>query len=124
MGEPFVAVSYDNTDVTTAMEFAVDYANSDLNALIVTSAAGSALKTTVLTVAGAVSSANTLKAIASGAPVSVVPGMEVDESWKTITSGSGNFPAANGVGVTVVELDADDKVISVGYLAAATSKTS
>lgn len=124
MGEPFVAVSYDNTDVTTAMEFAVDYANSDLNALIVTSAAGSALKTTVLTVAGAVSSANTLKAIASGAPVSVVPGMEVDESWKTITSGSGNFPAANGVGVTVVELDAGDKVISVGYLAAATSKTS
>lgn len=124
MGEPFVAVSYDNTDVTTAMEFAVDYTNSDLNALIVTSAAGSAVKTTVLTVAGAVSSANTLKAIASGAPVSVVAGMEVDESWKTITSGSGNFPAANGVGVTVVELDAKDKVISVGYLAAATSKTS
>lgn len=124
MGEPFVAVSYDNTDVTTAMEFAVDYANSDLNALIVTSAAGSANNTTVLTVAGAVSSANTLKAIASGAPVSVVPGMEVDNSWKTITSGSGNFPAANGVGVTVVELDAGDKVISVGYLAAATSKTS
>lgn len=124
MGEPFVAVSYDNTDVTTAMEFAVDYANSDLNALIVTSAAGSAVKTTVLTVAGAVSPANTLKAIASGAPVSVVPGMEVDESWKTVTSGSGNFPAANGVGVTVVELDANNKVISVGYLAAATSKTS
>ena len=124
MGEPFVAVSYDNTDVTTAMEFAVDYTNSDLNALIVTSAAGSAVKTTVLTVAGAVSSANTLKAIASGAPVSVVAGMEVDESWKTVTSGSGNFPAANGVGVTVVELDADNKVISVGYLAAATSKTS
>jgi len=124
MGEPFVAVSYDNTDVTTAMEFAVDYANSDLNALIVTSAAGSANNTTVLTVAGAVSSANTLKAIASGTPVSVVPGMEVDNSWKTVTSGSGNFPAANGVGVTVVELDADNKVISVGYLAAATSKTS
>lgn len=124
LGECFVAVSYDNTEVTTAMEFAVDYVNDGLNALIITSAAGTAAKTTVLTVAGAVSATNTLKAIASGAPVSVVPGMEVDDAWKDITSGSGNFAAANGVGVTVVELDKDGKVISVGYLAAAVSKTS
>lgn len=123
LGECFVAVSYDNTDVTTDMDFAVDYVNNDLNALILTSAAGSAVGTTVLTVAGAVSASNTLKALVSGAPISVTPGMEVDDKWEEITSGSGNFTAANGVGVTVVELDADGKVISVGYLAAATSKT-
>lgn len=122
-GEAFVAVSYDNTEVTADMTFAVDYANTDLNALIVTSAAGSAKNTTVLSVAGTVSGSNTLKAIASGAPVSVTPGMIVGDDWSKLTAGS-NFAAANGVGVTVVELDAKERVISVGYLAAVTSKTS
>lgn len=120
-GECFVAVSYDNTEVTTEMKFASDYANTDLNALVVTSAAGTKAGQTVLTVSGAVSAANTLKACVSGSPMKVEKGMAPDESWKDIVSGTTVLAAAGGVGITVVELDEKGKVISVGYLAAATS---
>lgn len=123
LGESFVAVSYDNTDVTTAMTFKADYANDGLNALVVTSAAGSAKDTTVLTVAGAVSSSNKLAA-RTGAPVEVVPGMLAGKGWTAITSGSGDFAAKNGSGVTVIEIADDGRVVSAGYLASATSKTS
>ena len=124
IGESFVAVSYDNTEVTTSMDFKPDYAGDGLNALIVTSAAGSAKDTTILTVAGAVSSTNKLMAHA-GAPVAVVPGLIVnEEDWTAITSGTGDFKAKNGSGVTVVEVDKDGCAVSAGYLASATSKTS
>lgn len=124
IGESFVAVSYDNTEVTTSMGFKPDYAGDGLNALIVTSAAGSAKDTTILTVAGAVSSTNKLMAHA-GAPVAVVPGLIVnEEDWTAITSGTGDFKAKNGSGVTVVEVDKDGCAVSAGYLASATSKTS
>lgn len=123
IGESFVAVSYDNTEVTTSMDFKPDYAGDGLNALVVTSAAGSTKGTTTLTVAGAVSSTNKLMAHA-GAPVAVVPGLIVgEEGWTVITSASGDFEAKNGSGVTVVEVDKDGRAISAGYLASATSKT-
>ena len=123
IGESFVAVSYDNTEVTTSMDFKPDYAGDGLNALVVTSAAGSTKGTTTLTVAGAVLSTNKLMAHA-GAPVAVVPGLIVgEEGWTAITSASGDFEAKNGSGVTVVEVDKDGRAISVGYLASATSKT-
>lgn len=124
IGESFVAVSYDNTEVTTSMDFKPDYAGDGLNALVVTSAAGSVKDTTILTVAGTVSSSNKLVAHA-GAPVAVVPGLIVDEEdWTAITSGTGDFKAKNGSGVTVVEADKDGHAVSAGYLASATSKTS
>mgnify|MGYP004459827813 CR=1 FL=1 len=124
IGESFVAVSYDNTEVTTSMDFKPDYAGDGLNALIVTSAAGSVKDTTILTVAGAVSSTNKLMAHA-GAPVAVVPGLIVNEKdWTAITSGTGDFKAKNGSGVTVIEVDKDGHAVSAGYLASATSKTS
>lgn len=124
IGESFVAVSYDNTEVTTSMDFKPDYAGDGLNALIVTSAAGSVKDTTILTVAGAVSSTNKLMAHA-GAPVAVVPGLIVNEKdWTAITSGTGDFKAKNGSSVTVIEVDKDGHAVSAGYLASATSKTS
>lgn len=123
IGESFVAVSYDNTEVTTSMDFKPNYAGDGLNALVVTSAAGSTKGTTTLTVAGAVLSTNKLMAHA-GAPVAVVPGLIVgEEGWTAITSASGDFEAKNGSGVTVVEVDKDGRAISAGYLASATSKT-
>lgn len=122
VGESFVAVSYDNTEVTTSMSFKPDYANDALNALIITSAAGSAKDTTVLTVAGMISASNKLAAIA-GAPVAITPGLMPGTEWTPITSGSGNFAAKNGAGVTVIEIAPDGRVASAGYLPAATSKT-
>lgn len=119
-GEGFVAIGYANVAPTTKMDFAPDYANSALNALIVTSAKGASGKT-VLTVAGAKSTGNPLYAII-GAPVSIVSGGSVDKNAVNFASG-GSIDAANGVGVTVVETDTDGKIISAGYIAAVASGT-
>lgn len=118
-GEAFVAFTYDNTEVLTAMSFKPDYVNTDPNALIVTSAA-SGSGNTILTIAGAVSAANTLKAHV-GAPASIGKGEVPGDSWITIVSGTTKVKAATGSGVTVVELDDAGKVISIGYCASVTS---
>ena len=121
-GEAFVAFTYDNTEPLTKMSFAADYANTSANALIVTSAAGGSGKT-ILTVAGMVNSENTLKAMI-GAPASVVGGDVLSGTgWVDIVSGTTAVAAASGTGATVVELDADGKVISIGYCASVTAGT-
>lgn len=120
-GEAFVAVTYDNTAVTTTMDFAADYANTSPNSLVVTSAAGSASGTTVLTVAGAVSGTNKLAAFV-GAPAPISKGDMPGTDWLAITSGTTDVTAATGSGATVVELDANGRVISIGYCASVTAK--
>lgn len=114
-GEAFVGVAYDNTQPVTKMSFATDYANTPANALVVTSAAGAAGKTK-LTVAGAVNPANTLKAIV-GAPASIAKGEVPGKAWTEIKSGATEVDANTGMGATVVELDKEGKVISIGYCA-------
>lgn len=118
-GEAFVAMTYDNTAPTTKMDFVTDYANTSPNALIVTSAAGESGKTK-LTVAGTVSSENELKAFI-GAPVSISKGDVLGDKWITIVSGTTGITATTGMGATVVELDKDGKVISIGYCASVTA---
>lgn len=120
-GEAFIGVTYDNTDVTTNMKFATDYANTPANALVVTSAAGGSGKTT-LTVAGAVSASNTLKAFV-GAPVAIAKGSVPDSHWTEIKSGTTAITAKTGAGATVVELDEDGNVISIGYCSNVTAGT-
>lgn len=112
-GEAFVGVTYDNSDVTVAMKFATDYANTPANALVVTSVAGGSGKTT-LTVAGAVSADNVLKAFI-GAPVAIAKGSVPGKEWTEIKSGTTALTATTGMGATVVELDETGKVISIGY---------
>lgn len=118
-GEAFVGVTYDNTEVTVAMKFVTDYANTPANALVVTSAAGGSGKTK-LTVAGTVDPANKLMAYV-GAPVSIAKGNVPGKSWAVITSGVTELDAKTGVGATVVELDKDGKVISIGYCSSITA---
>lgn len=118
-GEAFVVFTYDNTAPMTKMTFAADLANKPANALIVTSAAGGSGKTK-LTVAGTVNPSNTLKAFV-GAPASITAGDTLGAGWITIKSGTTEIPAATGTGATVVELDADGKVISIGYCASVTA---
>lgn len=121
-GEAFVAATYDNTEVTTSMSFAPDYVNTPVNSLVVTSAAGANSGETKLTVAGTVNSTNKLKALV-GAPAAITKGSKPGKDWETIVSGTTSIAAANGSGVTVVELDADGCVISVGYCASVTAHT-
>ena len=118
-GEAFVAMTYDNTAPITKMDFVTDYANTSPNALIVTSAAGASGQTK-LTVAGAVSASNKLMAFI-GAPAPIAKGMKPGKEWTEIKSGSTGISATTGMGATVVELDKDGNVISIGYLASVTA---
>lgn len=118
-GEAFDALTYDNTVPLTKMDFANDYANTSPNALIITSAAGDSGQTK-LTVAGAVSASNKFMAVV-GAPVAIAKGMVPGKEWTEIKSGSTAISATTGMGATVVELDEDGKVISIGYCASVTA---
>ena len=118
-GEAFMALTYDNTPVTTAMDFTADYVNTSPNALIVTSASGGTGKTK-LTVAGAANASYTLKAFI-GAPAAIAKGSTPGQEWVEIKSGSTTIDATTGMGATVVELDAKGKVISIGYCASVTA---
>lgn len=120
-GEAFVGVTYDNTTVTTTMNFATDYANTPANALVVTSAAGGSGKTT-LTVAGVVAAGNTLMAYV-GAPVAIAKGDVPGKTWTKVVSGVTALEAKAGAGATVVELDSTGKVISIGYCSSVTVGT-
>lgn len=118
-GEAFVAMTYDNTEVLTKMSFKPDYANTAANALVVTSAAGGS-GMTKLTVAGYVSGSNKLMAFV-GAPVAISKGDKPGKGWTEIKSGTTTLAATTGMGATVVELDEDGKVISIGYCASVTA---
>lgn len=118
-GEAFVGVTYDNTVPVTKMSFANDYANTPANSLVVTAAAGTSGKTK-LTVAGAVNASNKLMAIV-GAPAPIVKGAKPGKGWTEIKSGTTEINAATGMGATVVELDEDGKVVSIGYCASVTA---
>lgn len=118
-GEAFVAFTYDNTAPLIKMSFAANYSNTPANALIVTSAAGGSGKTK-LTVAGTVNAGNELKAFV-GAPAAISKGNVPGKEWITIVSGVTALDATTGMGATVVELDADGKVISIGYCGSVTA---
>lgn len=111
--EDFVIVNYANQDVATELSFAADYAGDGLNVLICTAAAGTAAGKTVVTVAGAVNDAPVLKyAVRFGG--SIQAGDELPEDFADLTSGTTAITAAAGAPITVVEVDADGRVISLG----------
>ena len=112
LGEAFVAVSYDNTEVTTTHDFETDYANSELGILSVASAAGTASGATALTVTGGTPGA-ALKVKVGAQPVLVKPGAKPGSGWTAYTSGS-DLTAATGSYATVVELDSAGKVVKAG----------
>ena len=112
--EDFVIVNYNNVDVTTELDFATDYANEEMNVLICTAAAhGSTSGKTVVTVSGAKADSPTLKyAVRFGGGLQ--PGDELPSGFESLTSGSTGITAAAGTPITVVELDADNRVVSLG----------
>lgn len=113
IGEAFVALNYKNQAPTTSVAIAPDYANTALNALICTAAAGTAAGDTVVTVSGAVDDSPTLK-YAVGFTGSIENGGTVGSAFKSLTSGTTQITAAAGAGITVVELNDDNRVVSVG----------
>ncbi|MBR6706971.1 MAG: phage major capsid protein [Clostridia bacterium] len=114
-GEAFVIVNYDNTDATTAADFPADYANEGLNDLTITAAAGSAIGKTVLTVSGTVAQSNPVLKYKLG-EIAVKAGSTLPAGFETLTSGSTAITAAAGKKITVVELDADNRIVSAGVV--------
>lgn len=113
-GEAFIAVNYNNTEVTTDVSFAADYANTEMNVLICTAAASAtASGKTVVTVAGTKAESATLKyAKQFGGALAV--GDKLGTGWTALTSGTTEIEAAAGTPITVAELDGDNRVVSVG----------
>lgn len=115
-GEAFVIVNYNNTSPTTSKDFAPDWANTELNVLGLVAAAGTASGDTVITVADYLSTSTPTLKYKVG-KVAVEVGDSLPSGFEDLTSGTTQVTAAKGKIVTVVELDANSKIVSAGYVA-------
>ena len=109
----FVVVGVNGVTPATTAAFEPDYANTAMNTLTVTAAAGSAVGKTVLTVSGAKAQSNPKFKYQIG-DVRPNVGTAPVGTWTDLTSGSTAIEAAAGTVITVVELDANDKIVSRG----------
>ena len=114
--EDFVLVSYNNVDPVISLDFAIDAAGDGLNALIVTAAAGTAVGDTALTIAGSVAASPVLRYKVGVIENGLWAGQQIDKTWSVLPANA-NVTAAAGATVTVVELDADGKLLSFGTVA-------
>lgn len=114
--EDFVLVSYNNVDPVTSLDFAIDAAGDGLNALIITAAAGTAVGDTALTIAGSVAASPVLRYKVGVIENGLWAGQQIDKTWSVLPANA-NVTAAAGATVTVVELDADGKLLSFGTVA-------
>ena len=109
----FFVINIKNADATTTKTFETDYANTDIGALAVTSAA-SATTTgdTVITVVGKEVSGTTLAYKVAGKAIDISNG--VKPVGFTTWNGTDEIAAVTGKIITVVELNADGRAIKVG----------
>lgn len=114
-GEAFVIVNYANVDPTTNADFPEDYANTDLNDLVLTAAVGATVGKTKITVTGALAASPVLK-YKVGA-YSFENGDVLPVGFADLTSGTTEITAAAGKKISVVELDAAGRVVSAGVVA-------
>ena len=115
-GKAFVIVNYHNTSATTSRTFPTDWANAELNELGLVAAAGTASGDTVITVADYLAASTPTLKYKVG-KVAVEVGDSLPSGFESLTSGSTQVTAAKGKIVTVVELDANSKIVSAGYVA-------
>lgn len=113
-GKAFTVVNYNNTDPTTTKTFPEDYANADMNDLIVTAAVGSAAGDTVLTVSGTIAQNDPVLKYKLGTPAVEVGGTAT--GFTALISGTTQITAAAGKKITVVELDANNRIVSAGVV--------
>lgn len=115
-GEAFVIVNYNNAAPTTSADFPEDYANTPINDLVITAAAGSANGKTVLTVSGTLAQSNPTLKYKLGVYDFDYAGSVVPSGFAALTSGTTQITAAAGKKITVVELDSDGRVVSCGVI--------
>ena len=114
-GKAFTVVNYNNTNPTTTKTFPIDYANADMNDLTIVAAAGSASGDTVLTVSGTIAQSDAVLKYKVGTPA-VEVGDALPTGFATLTSGTTQITAAAGKKITVVELDANNRIVSSGVV--------
>ena len=110
-GEGFVLVNFRNTQPTTSISFSADLANAKLGTLIITTAAGGSSGKSVVTVAG--NGGGALKYQVAGQAIPVGSGEMIDKSWADLPSNK-TISGTTGQTITVVEVNADGRAISVG----------
>lgn len=117
-GKAFVIVNYANSTPTKTRSFAKDWANEEMNALGITAkASGSNVGKTVLTVADTLAAENPELYYKVGKVAFNVGDDQPASGFNSLTSGTTEITAAAGKIITVIEVDSDDKVVSVGYVA-------
>lgn len=114
-GECFVTVSYNGVAPATTKAFAKDYAGETMNALICTAAASaSEVGKTVVTVSGTKADTPHLQYKANALPAGIQVGDKLPAGFKPLVSGTTAIEAVAGTVITVVELDSDKCVVSLG----------
>ena len=117
-GKAFVIVNYANTTPTKTRGFAKDWANEEMNALGITAKASSSnVGKTVLTVADTLAAESPELYYKVGKVAFEVGDDQPASGFSSLTSGTTEITAAAGKIITVIEVDSDDKVVSVGYVA-------
>jgi HK97 family phage major capsid protein len=117
-GKAFVIVNYANSTPTKTRSFAKDWANEEMNALGITAKASSSnVGKTVLTVADTLAAENPELYYKVGKVSFEVGDDQPASGFTSLTSGTTEITAAAGKIITVIEVDSDDKVVSVGYVA-------
>ena len=117
-GKAFVIVNYANSTPTKTRSFAKDWANEEMNALGITAKASAAnVGKTVLTVADTLAAENPELYYKVGKVAFNVGDDQPASGFSSLTSGTTEITAAAGKIITVIEVDSDDKVVSVGYVA-------
>ena len=115
-GKAFVIVNYANSTPTKTRGFAKDWAGEEMNALGLIAAAGTASGDTVVTVADALADSPELY-YKVGKVAFEVGDDQPATGFSSLTSGTTQITAAKGKIITVIEVNSDDKVVSVGYVA-------
>lgn len=117
-GKAFVIVNYANSTPTKTRSFAKDWANEEMNALGITAkASASNVGKTVLTVADTLAAESPELYYKVGKVNFEVGDDQPASGFTSLTSGTTEITAAAGKIITVIEVDSDDKVVSVGYVA-------
>ena len=117
-GKAFVIVNYANSTPTKTRGFAKDWANEEMNALGITAkASASSVGKTVLTVADTLAAESPELYYNVGKVNFEVGDDQPASGFTSLTSGTTEITAAAGKIITVIEVDSDDKVVSVGYVA-------
>ena len=117
-GKAFVIVNYANSTPTKTRSFAKDWANEEMNALGITAKASTSnVGKTVLTVADTLAAESPELYYKVGKVAFNVGDDQPASDFSSLTSGTTEITAAAGKIITVIEVDSDDKVVSVGYVA-------